>query len=136
MQKQRVAVGILEERHAADARLDRLAVELHAFRLELGARGVDVGHAQREPGRRRRELLADARRIEDVERHLAAAELHVALSLGLDLEAERFCVERLGALDVLGQDRDEVRALDVHAYGAYRLCRTSRLPSGSKNVAM
>src|SRR2546423_10130241 len=119
MEQEGVAVGILEEGHPADTRLDRLTFELHALRLELGARRIDVVHAQREPGRRRRELLPDARRIEDVKRHLAAAKLHVAVALRLDLQAERAGVERLGPLDVLREDGDEVRALDVHsAYGA------------------
>ena len=42
MQEEGVAVGILEERHLADGGLERLAVELDAFRLELGAHLVDV----------------------------------------------------------------------------------------------
>ncbi len=73
-----------------------------------------------------RERLSDARRIEDVERHLAARELHVALALGLDLEAERLRVEALRPRDVLRQERDEVDLLDLHQgvvpseYGAYR----------------
>ena len=39
VEHQGVAVGILEERHVADARVEGLAVELDALRLELGARG-------------------------------------------------------------------------------------------------
>ena len=41
MQDQRVAVGIGEERHVADAGV-ALADELDALRLELGARGGHV----------------------------------------------------------------------------------------------
>ena len=63
------------------------------LRLELGPRGVDVRDAERQPGRRRRERLPDARRVEDVERHLAAAKLHVRLALALDLETEHLRVE-------------------------------------------
>src|SRR5437763_1938521 len=112
MEQEGVAVGILEEGHPADARLDRLTFELHALRLELGARRVDVVHAQREPGRRRCELLPDARRIEDVERHLAAAKLHVGLPLRLDLEAERAGVERPRPLPISGRNADCVDLRD------------------------
>ncbi len=43
-----------------------------------------------------------------------AAELHVALALGLDLQAEDVRVEALRPRDVLGQERDEVDVLDLH----------------------
>ena len=114
VQQQRVPVRVLEERHVADAGVDDLAVELDALGLELGARGRDVGDAQRQAGGARRERLADARRIEDVERDLAARELHVALALGLDLEAERLRVEALRARNVLRQERHEIDLLDLH----------------------
>ena len=52
--------------------------------------------------------------IEDVEGHLPAAELHVALALGLDREPEHLGVEPLRPRDVLGQEGDEVDALDLH----------------------
>src|SRR5918995_2903202 len=141
MEHQRIAVGILEPCLPADARRDRLAVEHDPLRLELGARGIHVGNAKRQARGRRRELLADARRVEDVERHLSATKLHVALALGLDLEPERLGVELLRPLDVSCQNGHEVDALDVDQrgespYGAYRLCSTSWLPSGSKKVAM
>jgi hypothetical protein len=38
---QHVAGGILEDRHVADAAVDRLALELDAPLLELGARRLD-----------------------------------------------------------------------------------------------
>ena len=75
---------------------------------------VDVGNAERQTGGTWRERLADTRRIEDVERHLAGAELHVALALGLDLEPEHLRVELLRPRDVLGEEGDEVDALDLH----------------------
>src|SRR6186997_2827408 len=80
VEHERVPVGVGEPGLLADARDDRLALELDALRLELGARSVDVRNAEREPCRRGGERLADARRIEDVERHLAAPELHVRLA--------------------------------------------------------
>src|SRR5262249_14016227 len=84
-----------------------------------------------------RELLADARRIEDVERHLAAAELQVALALGLDLESKRAGVERLGPRDVLREHRDEVRPFDFHARLLIRLValvERQRVPVGIREV--
>lgn len=48
MQHQRVAVGVLEEGHVADAGVERVAAELHAARLQLGACLRDVRHVQRE----------------------------------------------------------------------------------------
>ena len=42
------------------------------------------------------------------------AKLHVALALGLDLEAEHLRVEVLRPRDVLREEGDEVDALDLH----------------------
>ena len=61
-----------------------------------------------------RELLSDARRVEDVERHLAERELEVVLTLGLDRQPERLAVELLGARDVLRQHGHEVDLFDLH----------------------
>src|SRR5438445_13186007 len=59
VQREPVAVGIEERRHVADARLDRLTVELDALRLELGARSLDVVDVeQRDRVRLRLVLLA------------------------------------------------------------------------------
>ncbi|MDQ3381922.1 MAG: hypothetical protein M3546_16685 [Actinomycetota bacterium] len=60
------------------------------------------------------QTAALAGRVEDVERHLPCAELHVVVSLGLDLEPEDLGVELLRPRDVLGQERDEVDVLDLH----------------------
>ena len=49
--------GSREERHVADARVEGLARELDALRLELAPRLLDVGDAQRDRARvRAREL--------------------------------------------------------------------------------
>ena len=63
-----------------------------------------------------RKLLPDARRIEDVERHLAATELHVALTFRLDRQTERAGVELRVVIPyepirILGNDRALVRVL-------------------------
>ena len=50
MEDDLVAVRVGEERHLADAGVECRAVERDALLLELGARGVDVGDAQREAG--------------------------------------------------------------------------------------
>ena len=52
-------------------RVDDLAVEHDALRLELGARGDDIRHPKGDARGRGGERLADARRVEDVERDLA-----------------------------------------------------------------
>ena len=133
---------VLEPCLPADARLDRLAVECDTLRLELRTRGVDVRHAKSQPCGRRRERLLDARRIEDVECDLSAPKLHVALTLGLDLEPEDLRVEALARGKVLRQEGHEVDVLDLHhgfepsEYGAWRWCRISEFPSGSLKNAM
>src|SRR5436853_4561202 len=76
VQHQRVSVGVVEEGQVADARVDRLAGELDALRLEGCACSGDVGDAQREAAEAGGERLTLACGIEDVERHLAGAELH------------------------------------------------------------
>jgi hypothetical protein len=65
------SVGIAEEGDVTDAGVEALAVELDALGLELSPSGGDVRHAKRLTCRAGRERLADACRIEDVERHLA-----------------------------------------------------------------
>ena len=42
VEHQRVAVGVGEERHVADARVEGVAAKRHAARLERRARGGDV----------------------------------------------------------------------------------------------
>ena len=48
VEHQRVAVGVAEERHVADARVEHLAVEAHAARFERRARRRDVVDVQRD----------------------------------------------------------------------------------------
>ena len=62
-------------------------VELDALRFELGARRRDVRHPKGDAGRAGRERLADVRRVEHVQSHLAELELHVVLALRLDRAA-------------------------------------------------
>jgi len=76
VQCQRIAVGILEARHVADAGVERLTVELDALPLELGAgcsNVVDVQQGDRV--RLRRVLSAEPRRLPDREAALADPEL-------------------------------------------------------------
>ena len=128
VQHQRVPVGIAEERHVADRRVEGLAVEGDALRLELAAR-VSATSGTRsaiDAGVRRRELGADALHVEQVEADvLAELVLGEALLLAMAdrIEPERLAVELLRPLHVGDRHRDEVRPLDDHA-------RTSR-PSPS-----
>ena len=48
MKHQRVAVRVAEEGHSADTGVKVIALELHAFLLELGASLVHMGDAQRD----------------------------------------------------------------------------------------
>jgi hypothetical protein len=89
VQHQRVSVRIAEEGLVAYPGVDGLAIEFNALRLELSASGGNVRDAERQAGGTWRERLPDAGRVEDVERHLAGAELNVVLTVGLDLESQR-----------------------------------------------
>ena len=109
MEHQVVAIGILEERHVADARVEGLAEELDALRLELGARGGDVLDVQRDVRvLLRRELDPERGRLVDAEARLADPELAVG---GLVRpQAERVDVERPRSLPVGGRHGNEVEA--------------------------
>src|SRR5215471_918078 len=132
-----VAVGIGERSHVADTRVVRLFAELDAAALELLARLRDVSHAERDRGTvARSECPADTGRIDQVQEDVVAElELGEATLVGLR-QAERVAIPRRRALQIRHGHGDEVDVLDDHAYEAYRLCRISRLPSGSRNVAM
>src|SRR5438552_3966656 len=112
MEHQLVPIGILEEGQVADARIARLTVELDTLRLEGSPRSGDVGNADRDAAQAGRERLTCTGRIEDVQRDLSTAKFHVVRPFGLELEADRLCVELLRPLDVLRQKRDEVELLD------------------------
>ena len=83
-----VPVGIAHERHVADARVERVHVELDALLLELAAGLGDVGDAQRESGLVRRERHPLLLGLPDPERHLAGAVLGTAGRVLLVLEPE------------------------------------------------
>ena len=51
MEHEHVSVRIAEVRHVTDARVEGLAGERDALRLELASGLLDVGHAQRDRGR-------------------------------------------------------------------------------------
>src|SRR5713226_8197985 len=114
VQHQGVPVGIVEEGHVADARVERLAGELHTFPFELGASCSDVGYAKRQLGRIRRELPSDLGWIPDPERHLPREELGADRRVALVREAKRLAVEPFRPLDVLRRDGDEIDPLDLH----------------------
>ncbi len=68
VQHQGVPVRIVEDGHVAHARVEGLAVELDALGLEGSLRRRHIRHTQRDRGAvRRREGLADVRRIDQVE---------------------------------------------------------------------
>ena len=76
VQHQVVAVRVLEERHVADARVEDLAVELDALRLELGPRLGDVRDAQRDVRVRcGANVAADPLGLPDAEADVAGPEL-------------------------------------------------------------
>src|SRR5215210_3057270 len=113
MQHQSVAVGVVEERHMADAGVEDLALELDASALELPPGLLDARDAQRDVRRvRARELLADVRRVDEVEADVLA-ELELGPCAGRDLlEAERVPVPRRRLLEISHRHRDEIGALD------------------------
>src|SRR5438477_8416927 len=117
VQHELVAVRVLEDRHVADAAVERrlVEVELDALRLELLLRRLDVRHPQRDRARvRPLERLADVLHLQEVEADvLAELILGEALLRVLDLrQAERLAVEALRPFHVRDRHRDEVGALD------------------------
>src|SRR5262249_26401801 len=115
VQHQRVAVGIVEESHVADARVEGLATELDALALELAARRGDVGDPQRDVVRVRREGQAHLLGLPDAKRDLPASDLEPAGGhVAVERQADRLEVELSRALNALRRDRQEVDALDDH----------------------
>ena len=83
VEHERVAVGVVEERHVADARVERLADELDALCLERCTRRLDVVDVEREMRRGLRgELHPELRRLVDRVTLLADPELRVAPLVG------------------------------------------------------
>src|SRR4051794_18445031 len=116
VEHQRVAVGVAEEGHVADAGVEDLAVEPNATLFELGSRLGDVRHAQGDVRRvRRGERLPDVRRVDQIEADvLTQLELRPALVAGDLRQAERLLVEPRRLLEIRDRDGDEVRPLDDH----------------------
>src|SRR5215216_409554 len=113
MEHQRVAVGVVEEGHVADTGIEDLPFEFDPAILKLLARLLHVGNAERDVRRvGRGELLADVRRIDQVEADvLPQLELRPAALADL-LEPERVAVPGRGLLEIGDRDGDEVRPLD------------------------
>jgi hypothetical protein len=105
----------------ADAGVERLALELDARRLQRGACGGDIGHAQRDGVGARHDLV----RLQQRERQVAGLELReVLVRARIRREPERLAVEALRALEVARPHGEVVGALDADhavvpsAYGA------------------
>ena len=116
MQHQRVPVRVLEERHVADARVERLAVEDDALRLELGTPGGDIAHVDREMRGIGAELDAGARRIPDAQAELADEDFEPGRRVPVERQPERVHVEPLRTCGVLRLDCEEIDLLDLHRY--------------------
>jgi hypothetical protein len=111
VEHQVVAVGVGEERHLADAGVERLATEDDARGLELGPGGCDVIDVKGEVGI----LLGGERDAEpaglpDPEARLTDPELEAATLVRP--EAERVDVEGAGPLGVGRRYTDEVQFLE------------------------
>ena len=76
MDVQDIAVRVLEDRLVADAAVDRVAVELHAARLELRARCLDVRNDEIMAIRRARRGRGDPNAEVDRARRTGRSELY------------------------------------------------------------
>src|SRR4029077_1309160 len=111
VEHERVAVRVDERRHVADARVDGLADELDALRLELGPCGPDVVHLEERDGvRLRLELLAPLLRHPDREARVAGPEL--ALRVLVRTQPERLDVDPPRPLPVSRRNADGVDLRD------------------------
>src|SRR4051794_19996309 len=114
MDEQRVAVGIMEEGHVADAGVHGLAAELDSARLQLGPRGLHVLHVQGDGMPAGLELLADRLRVQHLKGEAAGFELAARSPaiVGRLGEAQHGAVELRGRGVVGDEDRCEVDAGD------------------------
>src|SRR5207247_931733 len=121
MQDQRVPVLVLEERLVADAAVHRLAAELDALRLELGAGGFDVVDVQGDRARAGLELAPDLRDVDELDREAAGLELaaEVVVVALRARETERPPVELLRLLEAPDRQEDEVGARDEGSWLAH-----------------
>jgi hypothetical protein len=98
----------------AHAGVEGLADELDAVRLELGAGRGDVGNAQRDVVRVRRERKTDLLGLPDAERHLSACHLEASGGhVTIERQAEGIQVEPARPFDVLADDGEKVDPLDL-----------------------
>src|SRR2546423_3006606 len=114
VQHQRVPVGVVEEGHVADARVEDVAREPHALRLELGACRRDIAHAERDVVRIRGEGQPDLGRIPHAQRHLTGGALEPDARLVLEREFQSLEVETPRPGQILGAVGEEVDLLDLH----------------------
>jgi hypothetical protein len=111
VQHELVAVGVGEDRHVADAGVERVAEEGHALGLQLRARRVDVLHAQRQRvAGLSDELHPDLLRLPDAKTSGARPLLVRRVLVGA--HAKDVAVEAACAVGVLRRDADEVELLD------------------------
>src|SRR6266536_5107106 len=106
----------MEERHVAEARVQRLPLELDPFALELGAYFLDVRHAQCDVGAvRLRELPPEVLQVDQVQADvLTELELRPAVAAGKLLQPERPFVEPGRALEIRHRHGHEVRSFYAH----------------------
>ena len=111
--RQPVAVGVGEEGLKADSRVDHVALELDAARLELGLGGLEVVDVELDRVAVGLELDPEGVRLHHGDREVAGLELtgrHVSPPLA-ERKTERLAVELRGALVVLRRHGDEVDAV-------------------------
>src|SRR6266568_4607673 len=114
MQHQRVAVGIGEESHVTDTRVERLTVKLDPCLLEQAARLGDVGDAQRDRVLVGVELHPSLLGNHDRQRDVAGVELRPVLVRQLvPPEAELLAVELECSFLISRSQRHEIRPLDI-----------------------
>src|SRR5215211_266768 len=119
--RQRVAVRVLEVRLPADARVDRLALELDPTGLELGVRPVEVVDVELDRVVVGSALDAERVGLHHGDRQVPGLELdrgHVAPLLRL-LQAEHVAIELHGGVYVLRRHGDEVGAGDQRRGGSH-----------------
>src|SRR3954447_4296655 len=112
VEHQVVAVRVGEERHMADARVERVAGELDPPALELSACGGHVVDVDRQVAvLLRLELPAQPGRLPDAEARLADPEL--VIGLVVRAQPKRVDVERSRAIAVGRGDCDEIQLVHV-----------------------
>ena len=122
MQHQGVAVGIVEEGHVTDARVQGVAVEAHTAAFERGAGGGHIVDVQRDRVARDVVLEAHLLRVDDAEGEVAGLELGEVAVGHVDGASEPECgpVELHGRLEVVCGDGHEVHAVHELLVSAHR----------------